>query len=377
VPDFRPLWLVDSRYPDDPTLVGPPVPRSLIGRILQLKALGASLDAVRGEIDCWENVLAEQSWHTEEFDQPQMLAETRDARDALRQYTQHTQRPIMSSKVLEKQATQDRFGRLAEFLKLELQLARVREEIDCWEETLEDQTRERELIEEAIYEPPPTDAFDSDPGMWFTPSGVEPAERNETSKTDFLQESAAPRATDHRASAIVAEPGAEMYPPVPPVDISHARVSAADLKPRSTHGVYGRDVDVVFEEILAVQQDPGKVPAINTMMTLGPSESATVRSNRPLQVTADAQRESTRRSDQTGSAKRGRKKSRDRSRPTMAAGVDVFDKVSEEVGSEWNETFGDVQDLHSIVRNQMDCWQERAEENQEAELDQVSTRPCN
>lgn len=231
--------------------------------------------------------------------------------------------------VVETSVPEAPINRFNAFTSLELKLALVRQEIDCWEEALTEQAA----------------VSGSDGGA------------------------AEPDVVGAHVLVAAADPASYLYLPAPPVEFDYDRLvmvgspaprlatSAAPGLPLVDTGTtgYGPEIDLFIEEVSAALNPAGGMPEMTTVLTQGRAKDEVVkrRRSRPVLI-REVWEEPAYIAERTpiGELAEGP------TRPTLAAGVDVAQLVVEEVAADnWDETFGDVEELFSIVRNQMDCWQ--------------------
>ncbi|UCE59946.1 MAG: tetratricopeptide repeat protein [Phycisphaerales bacterium] len=192
---------------------------------------------------------------------------------------------------------------------LERDLMYIREEIDCWEETIAEQ-HEAKRANQA------TDM--GDPYSFIPASDLEP----------------------------------DLYPPAPPVPPIHITAVPARAKgtrtdrPTSIAAMEPPEVPVVavnkpidMNGVIPIQTDAQPVlPEMTTVMVMRPVPPSKIERTRPFLV-SETWKEPAQAPAKTGED------------------FDVAQEVINDVTSTWDEIFGDVQDLFSIVRNEMECWE--------------------
>ncbi|MHC4698155.1 MAG: tetratricopeptide repeat protein [Planctomycetota bacterium] len=304
-----------------------------LARLLAVKSLDADLALVQQEIECWEELLAEQAeatrlaYEAAALEAPDALADTSahdvtniaetDMLDIETRETAHTetadaaivQRPTLSSTVVGVSAPPTEIRHMV-IKALEQDLTAVRREIECWEETLAEQAEARRLADLAA---------DAMPGLAFVP---------------------------------VTDPEPHLYPPLPPVEPIYLRLLTMGTELLPTTTVDGDGNDAPFSPDPWPNHLVTSMPEMTTIVTLssacetdrveeGPFPIGEIWEG-PLAQWApmppDAPRETP-------------------TRVTLGAGIDIAEHVAKEISSDWDVTFGDVQDLFSIVRNEMDCWE--------------------
>lgn len=265
------------------------------------------------------------------------------------------------------------------FTSLELKLVLVRQEIDCWEDALSEQAAVSGSDPGAA-EPEATDSIDRLDGApevaeLLIISRASDETGHPTSRPP--NDPAIVRGRDGAKPDVVgahdlvpgADPASHLYLPAPPVEFDYDRLAmvgsptpplatlAAPGHPLLETGatVYGPEIDLFIEEVFEALNSPSGMPDMTTVLTLGRAKTGVPKRRRSSPVLIrEVWEEPAYIADRTPSwdSVEGS------TRTTLAAGVDVAQLVVEEVAADqWDETFGDVEELFSIVRNQMDCWQ--------------------
>ncbi|MFQ5592088.1 MAG: hypothetical protein ACE5HE_13060, partial [Phycisphaerae bacterium] len=234
----------------------------------------------------------------------------------------------------EHEAKNSRFNTMKQ---LEMNLTQVRQEITCWEEILADladASKPVERVREALVVTPHSD--DASVG---------------TTDRDLDADDQTKPADDGEG---------ELDVPVPPVDPVHAALlGQVGVQQTANAGAPVQERGRSDRPAGAVGDTEPVVPEITTVVTLDSSKERARVVATPKKVVPGPSVQAKR----AHSAAR-RTSEAEAPRPTMAARVEVAEAVANEITSAWDATFGDVQDLLSVVRNELDCWQ--AEETSKA-----------